>query len=169
MSSSKFRFCLCLASLTDWGGKLVGLTARLAAVIHLAKWAGRDEQVDPCLIPLGVDSIEAALAIARWAVPHARASIGLMAGDDGAVIDADAILRWLRKREAAQVSRRDIGQQFRSRFDRDEKRLDRGLEVLVDRGWLRPVDQQGGRPGRPSLRFDCHPSITNPPRVTGVL
>jgi hypothetical protein len=157
-----------LAALTDWAGKLVGLTARLAGVIHLAGWPG-GEHPDPRFQPVGIAVIEAAVAIARWAVPHARASIGLMAGDDGAVIDADSILRWLQKREVGEVSRRDIGQQFRSRFDNDQKRLDRALEVLLDRGWLREVDDHGGRPGRPSLRFDCHPWIEHPPRVAGVL
>ncbi|MBL8889132.1 MAG: DUF3987 domain-containing protein [Planctomycetaceae bacterium] len=158
-----------LVGLTDWGGKLCGLTARLAAVIHLARWVG--DHVNPVRtkVEVEVDSIEAAVAIARWAIAHARASIGLMAGDDGSVLDADAILKWLKKQESAQVSRRNIGQQFRSRFDRDEKRLDRALDVLMDRGWLRPVDDQSVRAGRPSLRFDCHPWIANPPRVSGLL
>lgn len=156
-----------LASLTDWGGKLVGLTARLAAVIHLARWVGPVLDVDAGLIPVDSAAIDAAVAIAKWAVPHARASIGLMAGDDGSVVDADAVLRWLQKREAAQMSRRDIGQQFRSRFDNDQKRLDRALEVLMDRGWLRPADDDSGRAGRPSLRFNCHPWIANPPGGTG--
>jgi hypothetical protein len=158
-----------LVGLTDWGGKLVGLTARLAALIHLAKWVGTNVNPVTMAVEVEPDSIEAAVAIARWAIPHARASIGLMAGDDGAVLDADAILTWLRRIEAAEVSRRDIGQQFRSRFDGDAKRLDRALDVLMDRGWLRPVDDRDGRAGRPSLRFRCHPWIAHPPRVTGVL
>jgi hypothetical protein len=158
-----------LVGLTDWGGKLVGLTARLAVLIHLARWAGSHVNPITMGMDVDVDSVEAAVAIARWAIPHARASIGLMAGDDGSVIDADAILTWLRRTKAADVSRRDIGQQFRSRFDGDAKRLDRALDVLMDRGWLRPVDDPGGRSGRPSLRFECHPWIAHPPRVTGVL
>jgi hypothetical protein len=158
-----------LVGLTDWGGKLVGLTARLAALIHLAKWVGTNVNPVTAGVEVEPDSIEAAVAIARWAIPHARASIGLMAGDDGAVLDADAIIGWLRRIEAAEVSRRDIGQQFRSRFDGDAKRLDRALDVLMDRGWLRPVDDRDGRAGRPSLRFRCHPWIAHPPRVTGVL
>lgn len=158
-----------LVGITDWGGKLCGLTARLAAVIHLAKWVGAHVNPIATDAEVELESVEAAVAIAKWAIPHARASIGLMAGDDGAVIDADAILTWLRRREAAEVSRRDIGQQFRSRFDNDQKRLDRALETLMDRGWLREVGDHVGRPGRPSLRFACHPWVANPPRVTGVL
>jgi hypothetical protein len=145
-----------LAALRDWGGKLVGLTARLAGVIHLVSVA---DAPDPVAVPIGVGSIEAAVAMARWAVDHAEAAIGLMAGGDGSLDDAGYVLRWLRHRAEAEVSRRDIHVHGRARFDNEPERLDRALGVLVDRGWLRPIDDGPRGPGRPSVRYWVHPSI----------
>jgi hypothetical protein len=150
-----------LSSMRDWGGKLVGLTARLAGLIHLVSSGDRDA----IAMPVGVDAIEAAIRIGRWAIPHAEGAIALMVADDGSSDDAAYVLRWLKQRAEPEVSRRDIHQHGRARFDRDAARLDRALVVLVDRGWLRAVD--GGRvgPGRPgSDRYRCHPQIVSGPQ-----
>lgn len=144
-----------LASLRDWGGKLCGLAARLAGVLHLVA----ADAADPLSVPIGVDSIEAAITLARWAVPNAEAAIGLMAGGDGSVDDAAYVLRWLRERVEPEVSRREVHVHGRRRFDNDPERLDRALAALVDRGWLRPVDEGPRGPGRPSVRFIVHPSV----------
>ncbi len=144
-----------LASMTDWGGKLVGLTARLAGVIHLI---GVDAP-DPSVAPINVDVIESAIVLARWAIDHARAVIGLMVADDGSIDDAAYSLRWLRQRAEPEVGRREIAQHGRARFDGDPGRLDRALAALIDRGWLRPIVDDRGGPGRPSPRYRCHPII----------
>lgn len=144
-----------LASMRDWGGKLVGLTARLAGVIHLIGAEGSD----PVAVPVDVDVIERAIGLARWAIDHAEAAIGLMAADDGSLDDGAYVLRWLRQRAEPEVSRRDIHVHGRARFDSDPARLDRALGALIDRGWLRPIADDRGGPGRPSARYRCHPSI----------
>ena len=144
-----------LASMTDWGGKLVGLTARLAGVLHLIE----ADVIDPVAVPIDRKTIEAAIELARWAVPHAEAAIGLMAADDGSLDDAGYVLRWLRQRAEPEASRREIGQHGRARFDSDPARLDRALAALIDRGWLRPIADDRGGPGRPSVRYRCHPII----------
>lgn len=146
-----------LASLRDWGGKLVGLTARLAGVLHLVIVA---DSPDPVSVPIDVEVIESAVTLARWAVPHAEAAIGLMAADDGSVDDAGYVLRWLCQRAEPEVSRRDVHGHGRARFDGNPTRLDRAFAVLIDRGWLRPVGDDRQGPGRPSVRYKCHPSIT---------
>lgn len=145
-----------LASMRDWGGKLVGLTARLAGVIHLVH---EIDAPDPVAVAIDVDVIKAAIVMARWAVDHATAAIGLMAADDGSLDDASYVLRFLRQRCEPEVSRRDVAQHGRARFDGDQARLDRALAVLVDRGWLRVITGDRSGPGRPSVRYRCHPSI----------
>lgn len=141
-----------MVDMPDWGGKLCGLSARLAAVIHLANC----DDSEPWRVPIPKTIIESALMIARWAIPHAQAVIGLMAADDGRLDDATYCLRFIRSRAEPQVSRRDIHSHGRSRFDTDSDRLDRALDVLIDRGWLRPIETEN-RPGRPSVRFMVHP------------
>jgi hypothetical protein len=145
-----------LASMRDWGGKLVGLTARLAGVIHLIR---EIEATDPVTVPIDVEVIKAAIMLARWAVDHAEAAIGLMAADDGSLDDASYVLRFLRHRAEPEVSRRDVHAHGRARFDADPERLSRALVVLVDRGWLRVINDDRSGPGRPSVRYRCHPSI----------
>ena len=145
-----------LAELRDWGGKLCGLTARLAAVLHLIEV----DVAEPWLVPIGADAMRAAIELGRWAVPHAEAVIGLMAGATGPIDDAAYLLRWLRDRGVAEFTRRDAGQHGRSRFDGDPKRLDEALELLADRGWIRPVVEPRAGVGRPSSpRYAVHPRL----------
>ncbi len=151
-----------LSDLRDWGGKLCGLTARLAAVIHLVT----TEDTEPWQEQLSVDAIDAAVKLSRWAIPHAQAAIGLMAADDGRLDDAAYCLRFIRSKAEPQVSRRDIHTHGRARFDRDPERLDRALDVLLDRGWLRPAESEQ-RAGRPSVLFDVHPKAIE--RLKGVI
>lgn len=151
-----------LADMPDWGGKLCGLSARLAAVIHLSSV----DDAEPWRVPVSSDAVESALMIARWSIPHAAAVIGLMAADDGRLDDAAYCLRFIRSRGEPQVSRRDIHSHGRSRFDGDPARLDRALDTLIDRGWLRSVDSDRAA-GRPSVRFDVNPKAIE--RVRGVL
>lgn len=147
-----------LASMRDWGGKLAGLTARLAAVIHLAQFA---DCPDPVVVPIGIESIEAAIVLARWAIPHAESVIGLMAAGDGSLDDAGYVLRWLRERALPEVSRRDVYRFGKARFTAEPLRLDRALGLLIDRGWLRSADDRPAGPGRPSVRFLVHPSLSS--------
>ncbi len=145
-----------LASLTDWGGKLCGLTARLAAVLHLV---AQDDPA-PWRVPVGIESIESAVGLARWAIPHAEAAVDLVVGDDeGPMADAAYVLRWLRERSEPEVSRRDVHSHGRRRFDGDPDRLSKSLGVLIDRHWLRPIDDGPRGPGRPIERYRVHPEI----------
>lgn len=155
-----------LGSMQDWGGKLCGLTARLAAVIHLAEIATANSTI---VEPVGSSSMEVAIEISKWAIPHAKAAFGLLGNDGGTVQNAERILAWLKVKKLSQTTQREVHQQFRSRFDDEPERLEQALELLVSRGWLRPVDTLQSGPGRKSKQFDCHPWVANPPRVSGVL
>jgi hypothetical protein len=146
-----------LADLRDWGGKLCGLTARLAGLFHLI-----DCQFDPLGTPIGQDSIARAIGLARWSVGHAEAVVSLMGSDCEPLSDAAYVLRWLRARGLPDVTRRDIHSHGRSRFDKEPDRLDRCLMVLMDRGWLRGIESADKGPGRPSVRFEVNPRAFGP-------
>jgi hypothetical protein len=143
-----------LASMRDWGGKLCGLAARLAAVLHVA----RSESSEPWNVPIDCETIQLAIEIGNWSIDHAEAAIGLMAADDGSVDDAADALRFIRSERKPQVSRREIHVNARSRFDGDRERLNRCLDRLVDYGWLRSADVEK-KIGRPSEVYDVHPKI----------
>ena len=146
-----------LGTMTDWAGKLAGLTARLAAVLHLVA----QDDPEPWRVSVGIESIESAVGLARWAIPHAEAAIDLVAGEvEGPVADAGYVLLWLRDRGKPEVSRREIGQHGRRRFDGQPERLSAALGVLIDRGWIRPIEDGPRGPGRPSERWRVHPEVT---------
>lgn len=146
-----------LREMRDWGGKLCGLTARLAAILHLVE----TNSGEPWNVPIGLSVIESAIGIARWSVFHAEAVIGLMTGAGGGLDDAGYVLRWIRESERTEFSRRDVHVHARSRFDGEREKLDDALELLVDRGWIRhlsPIERSG--PGqKPSPRFEVNPVI----------
>ena len=152
-----------LRELRDWGGKLCGLTARLAAILHLVE----TNSVDPWSVPIGLNVIESAIEIARWSVCHAEAVIGLMTGAGGGLDDAAYVLRWIREIERTEFTRRDIQVHARSRFDGEPEKLDDAIELLVERGWIRPdtTTERAGPGRKPSPRFTVNPSIFGP-RVT---
>jgi len=149
-------------TMKDWGGKFPGLTARLAGNLHLIRF-------DTLIEPIGIESVRSAIEISKWAIPHARAAFGLLGADDGTMADAERILRWLEKCQKTQTTQRDVHQQFRYQFDDDRKRLESALELLIERGWLRPIENTQSGPGRKSKQFDCHPWVVNPPRISGEL
>lgn len=144
-----------LAELRDWGGKLCGLTVRLAGIIHLVT----TNSAEPWQVPVAEAAMESAVELGRWAVPHAEAVIGLMAGANGSIDDAAYLLRWVRDRGLAEFSRRDAHSHGRYRFDGEPQRLEDAMELMVDRGWIRPVGGDvGGKRGRPaSPRYTVHP------------
>ena len=141
----------------DWGGKLAGLTARLVAIMHLVSI----DDAEPWVKPVERSLIESAILIARWAIFHAEAVVGLMTGAGGGLDDAAYVLRWIRESERKEFARRDVQVHARSRFDGEPEKLDDALELLVDRGWIRPVaSTERPGPGRkPSPRFEVNPVI----------
>ena len=145
-----------LADLKDWGGKLCGLTARLAGLFHLIDNSAVE---DPSVLPVERDSIERAIVLSRWAIDHAEAVVSLMGAEGQPLNDARYVLRWLRARGNPQVSQRDIAQHGRARFDRDPARLDACLMVLLDRGWIRGIDKGDRGRGRPSVGFEVNPRV----------
>jgi hypothetical protein len=149
-----------LRDLRDWGGKLCGLTARLAAIIHLIE----TDSTEPWNVPIGLPVIESAIQIARWSVYHAEAVIALMTGACGGLEDAVYVLRWIQNSGRTKFSRRDVQAHARSRFDRERERLDDALDLLVDRGWIRPEGptERSGPGRKPSPRFEVNPAAMRP-------
>lgn len=146
-----------LRELRDWGGKLCGLTARLAATLHLIE----TDLVEPWNVPIGLPVIESAIGIARWSVFHAEAVIGLMTGVGGGLDDAGYVLRWIRESERTEFTRRDVQVHARSRFDGEPEKLDDAIELLTGRGWIRPIatTERPGPGRKPSPRYAVNPAI----------
>src|ERR1035438_8437255 len=78
-----------LGRMTDWGGKIVGATVRIAGLLHMADLAGADS---PWTLPIPLATIERAISLAMYLIPHAKAAFAEM-GADEIIEKAKAILR----------------------------------------------------------------------------
>ena len=161
-----------LEPMRDWGGKLCGLTARLAAIIHLITQSDFESWREP----IKLVSIQAAIAIARWAIPHAEAMLDLMSGGNEASEDATYLLRWIEQNRLREFSQRDAHVHGRSRFDAKPERLQAAFELLTECNVVRPMEPEPSKkPGRPpSPRFAVNPDVTgdapkSPERESGVV
>lgn len=117
-------------ALWGWGGKLCGLTLRIAGTLAMMKDA---QEVD-------AHSLLTAVAISRWAVLHAQAvSFDVRSGDSL----AQRVLDKVRNKGYGAFSRRDIqrdvqGQSvFKTGGGFDGRKLDEALRELEERGYIR--------------------------------
>lgn len=136
----------------DWAGKLAGAVARIAGVLHVARYANGDplrEYVS------GVDMGDA-IEIGEFLAVHALCVFDCMGADihtDG----ARRILSWIRSEAKTQCTQRDCHRAFKSYF-KSAKDVEGALQVLIDRHYLRQMPQPMV-PHRPSKIFEVNPRI----------
>jgi replicative DNA helicase len=143
-----------LGEMADWGSKLPGAVARVAGLLHLARHTGTPRPWDE---PIDTATMESAIAIGEYAIPHALAAASAMGldGDDG---DARYLLRWLAKEGKPHHAHQAIWQGTRGRFEKAE-RLDRALDRLAAHRIVRARQtDERTRPGRkPKPDYDVTP------------
>lgn len=154
-----------LGDLADWGGKLAGGVARLAGLLHLAAHADRPAPWDE---PIGLATIEAAIRLGEYLIPHALAA-GAAMGLDPAIDDARYLLRWLTGPTEAELPEQVIWQGTKRRFERVE-RLRTALALLGEHGYVRPLPtprQATGKPPRPTYALSpfLRPNSPNTPNT----
>ncbi|WP_356948874.1 DUF3987 domain-containing protein [Streptomyces cacaoi] len=144
-----------LGHIAKWAGKLVGTTARLAGLLHLA---GHLE--DGYGRPIEAETVEAAVALGDYFAEHALAVFDLM-GADAAKSRAQTVLDVLGTNGWDVVSRRDLFAKLsRSEFPTVAD-LEPAVALLEDHGYLKshtpPRNGKRGRP--PAPRYLVHPHV----------
>ena len=136
----------------DWGAKLAGATVRLATVLHCV------EHGPTGLV--GCATIESAIEIAGYLIPHAEAVLSMMQAKEApAEDDARYVLRWIERHGRRDFTKRDAQQQGKRRFRRADD-IDPALEELTRRGYIRLRPSESTGPGRPpSPTFDVNPAF----------
>lgn len=137
----------------DWGGKLAGASARIAAILHCIELEKAKE--------INEATISAAITIARYLIPHAEAVLNLMqASDNARADDAQYLLRWIKKEQHKHFSKRDAHRYGQKRFPKSDD-LNPALEELARRGYIRQTaDTDTDRSGRkPSPRYEVNPAV----------
>jgi replicative DNA helicase len=141
------------ASFTDWAGKLNGTVARLAGLLHMA------ETCDHPHAEIAADTLERAITVVQYLIPHARAAFAEI-GADPAVSAARLILAWIARKQQLLFTKRDAFEGVKGRFKRAAD-LDPVLELLSDHNYIRPRDMDD-RPGpgrKPSQVYDVNPVL----------
>jgi hypothetical protein len=128
--------------------KIEGAAARLALVIHFARFAAGDPTMDD---PNTIDaaSVAAGVALACWFAQEGRRVYAIvLAGDEAG--EQRELVEWI-KRRGGRVTARDL-QQGPRRFRGDAELAEAELAALVKAkvGHWVPIlpDASGGRPGR---------------------
>jgi replicative DNA helicase len=139
-----------LGHIGDWAGKLVGHTARIAGLLHLATniargW-GKNVEVGP---------VNDAIRIAEYLTAHALYAFEVMA--DGPLQDnAKALIKWAQDSDITVFSRREAHRACRHRLPTVED-LKPVLELLEGSGYIRRLPDpepstKGGRPPGPKYQ-----------------
>lgn len=136
-----------LEAIEDWGGKLAGATVRIAAILHAAEFSIGDQ--------VEAESVEAAVEIAKYLIPHSMAALDLQAAQqDTAREDAKYLLRWIERHQLSEFTKRKAHQHGKARFPKAAQ-LDAGLFKLASRGYIRHLPEPKS-PGRPSIRYQVN-------------
>jgi len=160
-----------LHSLADWGNKLAGQVLRLAGVLHLAGTDAADLS-----LPIGVQTVEAAITISRYLIPHALAAFENLQPSEAKQLARKA-LKVIKERSAPgqMFSRKQLFDHMRGTVTQVEQLIE-PLRLLQAYDWLAEVpyeeelDENGRRrPGRkPSPRFVAHPALWGPEETRAV-
>lgn len=143
-----------LGQISDWAGKLSGAVARITGLLHMADYADWPE---PWKEPVSKVSVDRAVALAHYLIPHARAAFVEM-GTDETHDEAKLILRWIEERQVKLFSKRELFQGLKGTFKVVETLL-APLALLVSHGYIRPL-QSVSTPGpgrKPSPVYEVNP------------
>jgi replicative DNA helicase len=138
-----------LHHMVEWVTKLGSSVARLAGLLALADGHAK---VDG-------GTMGRAITIGRWWEAHGRIAFQMWASD---IVSARAskVVEWLAANPCETFSMRDVARAFRALTAED---VADALRLLVDRGWIRSIDERpiiAGRRGVPSPEFAPHPDLT---------
>lgn len=140
------------AHLTDWAAKLPGAAARIAALLHITRYA----LISPWEKEISIEDMSAALRIADVLSVHALAAFDLM-GADPALDGARVVLRWIEREGKLEFTFRDCHYAHKARYKRADE-LESVVEVLVERHYIRPRAAIRTH-GRPSRIYEVNPAI----------
>ncbi|MEZ0490789.1 YfjI family protein [Kineococcus sp. TBRC 1896] len=143
------------ANLQAWGGKLMGSTARLVGLLHVAEH-GSDQTL------VQAETVQRAIVLARWLTEHALEAYRAMRANP-ADANAERVLVNLRRRQLRQFSVRDLKVSVADDL-RDDEVLRPALAVLVEHGHIWRLEEDQQRTGRPrSPRYAVHPDALSDP------
>jgi hypothetical protein len=150
-----------LSSITDWAGKLVGATVRLAGLLHAAGLVGKAQ---PWEVEIEEETAVHAVALGKYFRAHAETAYAVMATDPR-VESARRVMRWCVAQRKGELAKREIYRGLRGRFPTVAD-LDPILALLEQHEILRPTAptraEERGRGRKPSTVYELNPNLAGP-------
>jgi hypothetical protein len=152
--------------LRAWGSKLPGRTLKLCALLHLMDYLGMlpdEEEFDIVAfgeglpLEIGRRTMERAIKIARYIIPHQVAAFEKMLGGP-TLTDAERILAWARHKQVQTFSWRDARRSFSRAIQKSREcneRVGQALALLLAMGRIEQKEvpeeekRNTGRPHSP--------------------
>ncbi len=138
--------------MSDWGSKLPGATARIAALFHLAE---NHRQISTSHV-IHQDVMCNAILLTEALQAHARKAFHLMSADPN-FENAKYILRWIKKTKQEKFTQRQCHHALQSRFPKVDV-LKAALKILEERNYVRYLGRENV-PYRPSDPFVVNPKV----------
>jgi len=149
-----------LYAANGWAGKVPGQVVRIGGLMHLA-----EHRTAGLSLPIGEQTMRAAVAIGLYLVDHALAAFGLDGPGGPLAPDARRLLAWIVDGDRQVFSHRDAHSALRSKARPTSDDWRPVLELLERLGYLRcrSQEQSRSRPGRPSSSiYDVNPRLLDP-------
>ena len=141
-----------LGDMEEWSGKIRGQAARVSAILHIAE-TGRAEG------RIALHTVEAAIRLGEYFIPHAIAAFGEMRTDD-ATDKARAVVEWIQRKSMRTFTRRDVHVAHRSRFQTATD-VDPILILLAKQNYIMECPAQkrvgAGQPASPV--YEVNPGV----------
>ncbi|MBD5417082.1 MAG: DUF3987 domain-containing protein [Desulfovibrio sp.] len=141
--------------MSDWGGKLPGAVARIAALFHLI---GHERPADA---KIDGETMRRAAYMGALLAAHAKAAYDLM-GTDNRLEGGKRVLEWIRRRALQQFSARDCfhGVRGQTSIFTHMEVVQAALEELEERGFIRelPLGRPAGPGRKPSPQYQVNPA-----------
>lgn len=135
-----------LEGITEWASKAPGVTARIAGVLHSVRRVAAGDC--PGAVHIDQESVERAIAIMEYSIPHALAAHDLIAGVRGDP-RAERLVEWVIRHPADEFTARDAFIALRGIFRRMDA-LNPVLALLEQHNYIAPVVRPTNGRGRPS-------------------
>lgn len=147
------------ADISDWAGKIVGSTVRIAALLCRAETKVIYDFLDiPEPMVVSGDVMERAICIGRYFIEHARSAFSLLGADEG-IRKCKYVLTAIKNSGLLEVNRRDIMRLCRKLKTKDE--VQPVIDQLVEYGYLaeKADTKQQGRGRTPLGIYMVNPYV----------
>lgn len=135
--------------ISDWGGKAVGTTMRIAALFHAS------EEEDALITPISVDTMKRAIKVMECLSYHTIASYQMMSIDPAAN-DAQYLWKRICDLQVDSISKSELFDKCKGHF-KTSKTMEPALQLLKERHYIRLSEARNAQKGRPPQKIEVNP------------